>query len=166
MDKRIRLCFLGVDGTGKTSLAKAVANIMGWTYYKDTLYKKMFFGNVDYTIHSAVGLLQYMEATPESAVFDRFFWDEMVYGPVLQRRTLDMRDYQFMDKFAASIGFRIVYLHKDKKMHDDLIETSNQPHLTEQYQRMLEWSSCPVLQINSTDERLDNQLKLIRQWLV
>src|SRR5262245_4232349 len=138
MDKRIRLCFLGVDGTGKTSLAKAIANIMDWTYYKDTLYKKMFFGNVNYTHHSAIGLLQYMEASKENAVFDRFFWDEMVYGPTLGRHTLDLREYMFLDKFAASIGFRIVYMEKKETKQDDVIDLNKIPYLKDQYNKMLE----------------------------
>lgn len=166
--KPIRLCLLGLDGTGKTSLAKHIQYMTGWTYYKDSLYKESYFGSVDYTEHSAAGLLQYLAASNEHAIFDRFFWDEIVYGPVLHRRTMNDKTFTFLDSYAYQLGFRLIYLYKDKPpaRPDDKITIDMRPELVKGYEKLLKYTSCPIIRINSTDEDVFKQFSFIRKWLV
>lgn len=160
----MRLVFLGLDGTGKTTLASHIAARLRITYYKDHEYKEKFFGNPSYTLFSAISLMQLFEANPElPVIFDRWFWDELVYGAVLNRG-LDHAPFWELDQRAAKQKFILIYLQKKIRPADDLIGREHGKDLIAAYEDLLSKTSCKVIRLNTDTEDTVNQFfQIVKQ---
>lgn len=161
---QVRLAFHGIDGVGKTTLAKYTAEKLGGVYYKDTIFKELFFGQYDYCYHSSFALAQYFEGSKERIIIDRWFWDEFVYGTVLQRR-LNMPYLNRLDSMAYRLGFKIVYLEKTNPRPDEIFDKAFHPMLKAAYEELFKRTACQVIRINTDDEHTENQFKRIVEQL-
>lgn len=159
-----RIVLLGLDGSGKTSLGKYLSERWDITCYKDAIYKRSFFGKTDYTFGSGFGLLQYFAHNKFPVIFDRWFWDEAVYG-VAMKRGVNLKLIWEMDELAAQAGFKIVYLQKVFRKVDDLIDPMLDFDLKRNYDLLLASTQCPVLRLPTDDENSENQANIIDSWL-
>ncbi len=130
--KSNRIVILGADGTGKTTLAKELASVLKFIYYKDSNYKRYFFGNSSYPIHSASAVLQLTKVMEEGIIFDRFFMDEYVYGKVFNRE-FDKKLFAMLITETIKQDFKYIYCYSMKPRPDELIDSKYLPEVEKAY---------------------------------
>lgn len=93
----------GPDGSGKTTLAKKLADITGYTY------AHFSYPTSDWERKQMVD--KYKEMIKRSCViFDRSWYSEMVYGPIMRGESCVSRvDMQDLELLLAKYGGIIIY---------------------------------------------------------
>jgi len=137
--KPIRLVLLGLDGVGKTTLGLKLAQDLNAVYFKDHEYKRQYFGNPDYTWHATTILMQLIPLVDRNFVFDRFFYDEYVYGKTLGR-SFNQDKFNQMRVLADKQNFKIIYVYRslDELHADELIDRKYVGQLEQAYMNLLE----------------------------
>lgn len=161
----VRLAFVGLDNTGKTSIAKELAKQLKVPYFKDIAYKENFFGSTEYVVHSNTMLLELMGAgAVKSIILDRFVLDELVYGKAYDRDS----NYQIIGQLVKDFihyGTRIVYCHKQKYLVDDKVPITIQRSVNKYYNEWFNAQVTDYIALDTTDENLEKQLQTIIKWL-
>lgn len=150
-----RVAFLGVDNTLKTTLAQELSTITDIPYFRDGIYKERYFNNSEYALHTADFFLQYLEQSGAPIISDRFFWDEMVYGPNFGR-DVDHNMYFEFDRRAYKLGFKIIYCMHDNPEADDLIAAADRANLLMNYETVLFATKCQVIRIDTTKQNVED----------
>lgn len=101
---------VGPDGSGKTELAKRLVKDTKATYVK-----KQYAANKDEEINMLNDYCNAMTtALTENIVFDRAWYCEMVYGPVMRGTSvINEGDCEYLESVASSIGAIIIYCTED-----------------------------------------------------
>lgn len=165
--KPLRLVILGVDGSGKTTLAKELASQFDLYYYKDKVYKEKFFGNADYVWHSAFALMPLIADNEEGFVFDRFFFDEYVYQS-LRRKNWRADYWAELIEMSVEQEFRIIHCFKHSRQYrpDEIIDRSNIKLLEEGYENLyVHLGSKIQVEYINTDYDLQSQVMLVRNFI-
>ena len=71
--KNLKIAFVGLDGTGKTTIARGLSRLLGIPYFKDSMYKEIFFNNSDYAKMTGDFLLDLLRQTNQPLIMDRCF---------------------------------------------------------------------------------------------
>ena len=66
----------------------------------------------------------------------------------------------------ASIGAKIIYCYKTKNtLVDNVIDIDKYPSLSNEYDKFLKLSFCEILRLDTTDEKINEQIKRIVKWI-
>ena len=162
----------GVDMTGKTEIAAALSKRFMAKPYKCTNEWNLqldFFTAIVYTTEP---LVQFLEQTGCSVIFDRFHISEQVYSKTYGRVTLPEMNTDH-DERLAKMGAIIIYCYRDPKtwkrdMHN-ITDFSKYPLICDNYEYYLKQTKCHVIRLDVTDENLERQVnelqtKIIEHW--
>jgi len=163
------LFFEGVDKTGKSSIAKRLSEIISTPYFKNTT-EKLFFTDKTITKYrwlDQLYLYEFLKQTGYSAIIDRGFVSDLVYTKIFRKKNKEtIEKLIIIDKLFASIGAKIIYCYKTKNTFvDDVIDIDKYSSLSNEYDRFLKLSFCEILRLDTTDEKINEQIKRIVKWI-
>lgn len=166
--KRI-IIFEGADQSGKTTIAKALAEKLNYSYFKNPSQKKQFKirSNRVVWIAEAAYLIALLEQTDlDKIVLDRWVGSEFAYSFAFNRSTRYDLVFEFDDKMA-DLGAMMIYCVKDnyENYEDDLISEEDREKIREGFRRYLHKTEIPTFYLNTTDEDLKKQLTLIENFI-
>jgi len=164
----------GPDGCGKTNIAAALSKKLSLPVFKSTgewkhfeeLDKGTWFLNT--TKYSLPYLLEFIQQTNTSVIFDRAYPSEYVYGPTCGRKT-DFNVLRSIDLMCKQMSVKIVLLHRSSygAVVDqfDTVDESFLNRIHDEYENFKQWTCCDVLSLNVDDENLDRELTEILNFL-
>jgi len=163
------LFFEGVDKTGKSSIAKRLSKIISTLYFKNTT-EKLFFTDKTITKYrwlDQLYLYEFLKQTGYSVIIDRGFISDLVYTRIFRKKNKEtIEKLIIVDKLFASIGAKIIYCYKTKNTFvDDVIDIDKYSSLSNEYDRFLKLSFCEILKLDTTDEKINEQIKRIVKWI-
>jgi len=163
------LFFEGVDKTGKSSIAKRLSEIISTPYFKNTT-EKLFFTDKTITKYrwlDQLYLYEFLKQTGYSVIIDRGFISDLVYTRIFRKKNKEtIEKLIIVDKLFASIGAKIIYCYKTKNtLVDDVIDIDKYSSLSNEYDRFLKLSFCEILKLDTTDEKINEQIKRIVKWI-
>jgi deoxyadenosine/deoxycytidine kinase len=166
--------FAGSDRSGKTEIAKALAERLGISYFKNEQeivnFKsdKAYFRNV--LRYGCPILIDFIKQTKTHAIFDRNYACEWVYSRALDRETYP-EDLRWLDNAYADLGaVTIVCARKsydgisDDAFPDDL-NSKKLTEINQLYKSFCEWSNCDSFVVYVDDEDLDREISDIMEYL-
>jgi len=161
-----KIAIVGLDNTGKTTIAKGLSRLTGIPYFKDIMYKEKYFGNSDYAYMTGEFMLEMLRQTDQPIITDRCFWDEFVYGRVYGR-PYKSSALNSMLKAAYELPLFTVYTYRDKIIgKDDIIAPSKLPLIKESYEYFMNPAVIPnLLKLDVSNEKIDEQLTQILRWI-
>lgn len=141
----------------------------GVPYFKNMLERELLveqkFGN--HTLkYTQQYICQFLQQTGVSAIFDRFYPDEWVYG-IVYNRDIDPVLFWDLDKQFAKIPVRIVICEKDDDAEyaDALVDRDTMLRVKRLYHHFAALTNCPHLIINTTHRTPDENAAVILDWL-
>lgn len=152
----------GADLVGKTNIGIALSNRLRVPYFKNYL-EASSFNEVDYffnTLKYAQPIvLQLLEQTRQSIIFDRLYPSEFVYSQVYNRKT-DFDLLASLDKRYSKLGARIFLFERTDygNLKDDIIESDKLELIKEKYREFARFTKCKVNFINVDDENLEREV--------
>jgi len=163
------LFFEGVDKTGKSNIAKRLSEIISTPYFKNTT-EKLFFTDKTITKYrwlDQLYLYEFLKQTGYSVIIDRGFISDLVYTRIFRKKNKEtIEKLIIVDKLFASIGAKIIYCYKTKNTFvDDVIDIDKYSSLSNEYDRFLKLSFCEILKLDTTDEKINEQIKRIVKWI-
>jgi len=163
----------GCDRCGKTEIAKELSAHLGVPTFKNTgewdtdLKDSSYFKNL--LLYGGTFLIDFIEQTKPSAIFDRYYPSEWVYSRYFKRETNDEILRKIDKKFAAAGGKIVLCRRKSYAgIRDDLhsyIDDQVLEGIDKLYAEFEAWTSCPVLTLWVDDEDLSREVKEIKGWL-
>lgn len=166
------IIFEGPDGSGKTTIAKALSDALNIPYFKQRKgFERAQKGRtIDITKYGDRILLDFIEQTHMSVIMDRFYPTEWVYGQVMSRE-VDIESLFYLDRHMMSIDPFLILCVKDDV--DSYIDSDNHLHrdkvlsVLQKYYDFIEWTHIQnILVINTTDQDLEGQLKKISTFIL
>jgi len=150
MKQRV-LIFEGPDRSGKTTVAKLVAEKLEIPYFKYAADKKALSGSDMTSLMLRIAdpyLVDFLKQTGHSAIIDRQFPSEWAYAQALGRDT-DFEGIRQSDELFSQIPVTIVLLKRksyegvtddDPRLNSERLELIKQ-----KYEEFVKWSKCKVL---------------------
>jgi len=163
------IIFEGPDRCGKTEIAKNLADILDYQYFKNTEehnnFKKGSF-NVSIELKYITSLLSNIEVKGNGIIFDRFFISEYVYAK-MYKRSLNLKEIKHYDSLYAKSNAKIIYCYKDKyrTYDDEIIDIKHINKIKKLYEQYFNKTEIKVFKLKTDDEDLINQLAVIISWL-
>ena len=163
------IIFEGLDKTGKSTIAKALAKEMEIPYFKHSNQKQIFLTQ-DYkqAIYEAHLLLDLIHQLKLSLIIDRHIASEYAYGLAFNRY-FDMDQISEIDFKLSELGAKIIHCEKvinEKDYNDSLIPYSKLKLISLYYDIFYsQLTKMKVIRLNTTDENLDNQLAYLMEVL-
>lgn len=168
------IIFEGPDMTGKTTIAKALAEYLDIPYFKNTLQSQAFLNwKDDPDDNFFLGLIKYSDPyfisylgqSGASVVIDRAYPSEWVYSALFKRET-DQRGLQQSDEGYAALGAKIVITTRstytqDDDLAPDILNASKITELDTLYDDFSHWTDCDTFKLNVDDEDIDAQISRI-----
>ena len=134
------IIFEGPDGCGKTNIAAEVSLMVDIPVYKSGLENDMFFDkNAQYLTlkYGNYEMINLLDVTNASVMFDRFFPSEWVYSQVFKRNS-DLDLVLKYDKMWNNLGGKIIWLDKPfMDVEDELVPQSRYNDLREKYREYM-----------------------------
>lgn len=165
------IIFDSPDGTGKTNIAKALADDQGVPYFKmNTEHENWRKGRFKEALEfDQTYLLQFLTQTGYSVVIDRAYPAEWVYSKVFKRETNQALLTQIDEGFSQLGTTIIVPLRRDysKNRQDELVPNDKLQELHNGYLDFCEWTKCGTMKIHVDDfnDELSGELYFIKRWL-
>ena len=160
--------FGGPDRSGKTTIAKALAELTGAQYYKAANQREIF-KNDPWAFHQLTTVhgppfLHFLESVtiPGGIVFDRFTPCEYAYGRVFQR-SVDFDTVFKIDEQLAKLGFIFVFCYKTAypDWDDPLVAKHRVNDLIGAYVDYCSITQMPFVALDTTAQDLKKQLQRI-----
>jgi hypothetical protein len=161
----------GVDNSGKTTIAKALARQLGMQYFKHTSQTRNFkdarFYDTAYV--EAFYLIDMLKqlSFDGGIIFDRHIPSEFAYGLTYDRQ-VNHRDIELIDFELSKLGTVCIFCEKnyDKPFEDEVIDFDKVELLRSNFHKFFEQSAMRTLYLDTTAENLEDQLIQINRFLV
>lgn len=162
--------FGGPDRSGKTTIAKALAETIGAQYYKNDNQREFFEKRPNefklLTEYQAPSFVHFLEnvTIPGGVVIDRFTPCEFAYSAAYERET-NVPLIMDVDWRLSKLGFIFVFCFKSEypEWDDDLVAKEKVPSLIHNYLRYAQITSMQFVILNTTSQNLQSQLNTILQ---
>ena len=177
MNNKYIIIFEGLDGTGKTTIAKALAEKLNLQYFKNSMhgldsmpekYKdRAYFDNLlKYQAPLTLAFLRQCLFKEKGIILDRFIPSEFAYGMALRNGTDEDLIWQ-IDKKLFLLGAKVIYLTKcfnrvtqpKEFMYSELVK------IRTYYQIYKSTTLMPWLWLDTTSENLSYQITEIVHFL-
>ena len=164
----------GPDGCGKTNIADRLVDFIHAPVFKNkgewanfSEKDNGFFKNC--LAYSHTHLLEFIEQTGYSVIFDRAYPSEFVYSAIFNRET-DWDALRWCDEKCAQLGTKIIVpLRSNYGGIIDQFDFVNEEILLkahDKYLEFLDWTKCETLHLNVDDEDLDREIDEILPFLL
>ena len=163
------IIFDSPDGTGKTSIAKALSTSINIPYFKydgehDYWREKKFKTALEFDQQF---MLQYLKQTGADIIWDRAWPAEWVYSSVFERET-NHEVLNFLDKQYARLGaWIIIPMRHDysQSQADAVIPHNKLQEIHEAYDVFCNWTKCNTLRIyvDTFANNLEKELFAIKE---
>ena len=167
MNKQTILIVEGVDMVGKTTILSELSKQINIPVYKEVREERWYDHYIDLK-YAEESRIQMLEQLGFSVIFDRSYISEFAYAHAYNRLTND-EIIGNLDKRYAKLGAKIIYLYKQNHCVEDkthLIECEKYKTVEENYEIYLQFhTDCEYIALDTTDENLDNQIKMIRTFI-
>ncbi len=167
MNKQRIIIVEGVDMVGKTSVIKALSELLAIRSYKEDREEKWYDHNID-LLYSEEARIQLLEKMGFDIILDRSYPSEYAYAHAYNRKTIDDRIDE-LDSRYATLGAKIIYLFRTpesfKRDKTGLIDFDKYSKIHNEYLNFLDMTRCNFIMIDTTDENISLQLKQILGFL-
>ena len=159
----------GHDCSGKTTIAKELSRSIHVPYFQNTLTKEYLKKGREYLVNAMRFdqdyILQFLEQTGYSVIFDRAYESEWVYSRVMNYITDERKIWDIDRKFAV-MNAHMVICHKDlRNYQDDTFSVEDGGYRARDYYfDFHKLTLCRSLLLNTDDENLDKQITTIMRW--
>lgn len=162
--------FVGHDGAGKSSLARAFSDLYDYKYFKNNREQDLFLGDSDFNHKDHLRycgpmILEFLKQTqPHKIVFDRGNPCEYAYGQTYRPGNVDLELVAYLDEeWAKNFDVCIVHCYKTDLSHitDNTVDVSKLVDVRDQYFHYLELTQQNNMSICMDDENIENQIAQI-----
>ena len=158
----------GPDGTGKTNIAKALADKYDMKVYKNDAEFRLY--DEDST-NKFVNLLRYsgpaeyhmVKLLSPDIIFDRNYISEYAYSKAFNRET-DLALIKAFDSLYSKLNSMVIYCYKTnyKNYDDDFINPNKINEIDAAYRQYFDTiNTLPIRIIDTTNENLSEQIRLL-----
>jgi len=158
----------GCDGTGKSSIGLALSKAINAPYLK---YSNVTKDNIDKDILSKIninssiyGLSILNSLGNPNIVIDRQYPSEYAYGKVFRNATF--QDIGFIDNYLSENFKKHLIIITEKSINiqkeNDFVLCEHYDKLKEAYRDFAKRTSAKCIILDTTDQNLEKQLKIIR----
>lgn len=163
------IIFTGHDCSGKTEIAKELSRRTKIPYFKNKNEKRYlvegkesFFDALKY---DQPYIIQFLEQTGHSVIFDRCYESEWVYSLAFNRQTDFILLNAFDAKFAQ-LNTKIIICYKDlNNYYDDFVMLDEAKRIKDLYFKFAAWTKCLNMLLDTSDENLESQINKIMEWI-
>jgi thymidylate kinase len=152
-----------VDMCGKTEVAKELSDILNIPTYKNKNEHSRWKDHAISLMYGMDELVQILEQTKYSIIFDRFHPSEWVYSREFNRPTVDSLTLDY-DRRISNMNGIIIYPYKTEEFfkEDDqkIVNIVQYKSLQNKYEEFFKITNCEVLKYNANDENLEKQILL------
>ena len=112
-------------------------------------------------------MLQFLEQTGYSVIFDRSYPSEFVYSQIYNRKT-DFDLLAQIDKRYAQLGTHIFIFFRTNydKVKDEIIENDKLLPISNKYKDFVKFTKCKVDLINVDGENLNEEIRQIINCII
>jgi len=166
-DEQLVCFFVGADSSGKSTIAKELSKRLKIPYFKNKNEAQCFRTNFMNELHlKGSYLYEILRDTKYSLIKDRDYVCEAAYSQAYGRET-DMPFILDLDKKYRALNLHIVFCYKTAHLNfsDHLIKEDMLPKIIQGYRNFKEMSINLWLELDTTDENLEDQISKIRSFL-
>lgn len=165
------IIFEGLDGTGKSTIAKKLAEELGLQYFKNHMehkaleqevdcYKAMLYMQAPITL----AFLSQCSFKENGIILDRFTPSEFAYGHALRGGT-DNKIIWEVDKKLAEFGAKIIYCYKYDTLPLNDFSLNECEAIKHYYDIYRKKTKISWLNLNTTSENISYQITEIVHFL-
>jgi thymidylate kinase len=170
MNNQRILLMEGADGTGKTTLAKALSSELSIPYFKrnnedfkncteEAFWKNEAFKNSLYFDQTYIA--QFLKQTGYSTILDRAWPSEYVYSQVFCRNT-DFQLLTELDDFYSNLRAKIIITRCRKPFREDnLVGADYFEQVRYMYNLFSQWTKCDVITLEMDRLSLDEAVNIV-----
>lgn len=173
MNKQQIVIIVGADKSGKSSIIKELSRVTNIPTFKAKVQREFFENNKEgflpFLRYGETTILDMVEQTGQSVIFDRLFPCEWVYSRCFGRQTDDDVVNKLDERYAALNALVVVCYRSSYKGIEDDLDTSVKQHtlekLTSLYRQFAKQAKVRCEFLNVDDEDLDREIKQILEWM-
>ena len=164
----------GPDMCGKTEIAKAMSRNLKIPYFKASSEHSTYMNSqeifLDQLVHADPRMLDFLNQTKHSVIFDRAYPSEWVYAQLLDRPTNEDQ-LMVLDAGYAAMGAKLVVPVRStyEGIVDDLdpegLDSFKLQELHDLYMDFTQWTDLETLVLNVDDEDLKRECQDIETFL-
>lgn len=161
------IIFEGHDKSGKSTIAAALSRQLGVPMFK-VKRDKYWWDPMVNLLYLTEGITQFMEQTLHPVILDRWHPSDYVYSKLFNR-DISQRKINELDDRMAKLDTLIVFCFKDKASYiedledKDFVNIDLYDRMTEYYMEYSRQTKCRTLWINTSSQKLQEQLDLIKE---
>lgn len=174
LNKQRIIIFEGVDGAGKTTIAKELSKKIKIPYFRHDVDRSIYFQNRipnEMLFFAHDRFTQFFEKTNYSLICDRGYPSTLVYNQVFGHRKLDENEFSKiieLDDRYSKLNAKIIICFKELNLSqftDEYVMFKKTKAILNEYIIFQQWSNCKILPLDTTDEDLRSQLKMIIKFI-
>ena len=161
----------GHDGSGKTHIVGELSKQLKIPYFRNSKTNNYINSKIDFLLamyYDQEYIVQFLEQTKYSVIFDRAYPSNYVYGEIFSR-PMDYSFLRYIDERFFRLNTKIIICDKiiyKKDFNDENIDFEDIDFIKALYFKFRKnFTLCKTFNIDTTDECLDKQIKMIRGWL-
>jgi len=177
IDKQLIIIFGGHDYSGKSTIAKYLSDCLNIPIFKDySMVNKVKKDNVKTAfMYDQDYIVQFLEQTKYSVIFDRGYESEWVYNKVFSHKIVGFSEQQylnqmkFIDTQFAQLDTKIIICEKDIKFanfKDDMVDFNDIELIKKTYDKFIKWTACDCIKLSTTKEDIVYQIRKINNFLI
>lgn len=170
MNKQKIIILEGCEKVGKTSIGKRLSEVLDVPYFKNSNEHTHFFDEdiARYRFLDQLYIYDFLKQTGYSVILDRAFPSDIVYTQVFRNHDQKLIDtlYDIDRKFSSLDTFVIYFRKHGNLVKDEIINKENFVHIRNEYNIFLQNTKCNTMEINTSDEDVNNQITRIFDKLI